>query len=611
MVVLVVVRVWLAVVMWEPGWSALTWDDFTRVQLARQWAAEPQFAPGGDLVWLPGPTWVNGLAFMAVGGGLHTNPMLLTAILNTVAALAAAAVLGWSALRLWDSPTGGLITFAAVLFAPWGVFTSLSGLGEPVYYLAVAGVSAATLAWVRTSSLPSLAAAAGCVGAAAACRYEGWVLAGSWAIVVAFLEWGPPHRWGHRSRPALRRLAVIATAAVVPLVWIGYNLVRTGDPFFFVAETARYFTSAYGTIQGLQARITYYPVALLRAAPLLLTGAIAVIVLHRGRRSVRALGGIIGLQFAILYASSLVSPVVGAFNERFLFAVALALTPLLGGLAVSLPRLTGPRRIVVATVAATAVIGLTAARIGDRPVEWSHAPDLLTLAAVLGDAAGQETPVSVTLGPGLANDVMPLAVRNGDDLAVDFEPGMPLTGPEPAVTWIERLPARIAAIDRTPTATIGRFAVYTDLELEVPTCPGCEGWTLRTETGELRPVLPGPFVPLEFDGDDPIAGQEALVWVEIPRTAESRRAVLELRSLYGHGFNPGRLELLVRVDDTLVLRRDLAEPSRWLTVGIPIDPGTGVVRVEVVVRALPGIETGWMWGRASTVLIRSLVVEAS
>src|SRR4030067_122128 len=114
--VLLVGRVWLAVVMWEPGWSALTWDDFTRVQLARHWAIDPEFAPGGDLVWLPAPTWINGLAFMAVGGSFRANPMLLTAIVNTVAAIAAAAIVGWSAHRLWRSLSGGLLAFAAVLF---------------------------------------------------------------------------------------------------------------------------------------------------------------------------------------------------------------------------------------------------------------------------------------------------------------------------------------------------------------------------------------------------------------------------------------------------------------------------------------------------------------
>jgi hypothetical protein len=156
----------------------------------------------------------------------------------------------------------------------------------------------------------------------------------------------------------------------------------TGDPLFFVKENARSFTnfsSDYGTIQGLQTRIAYYPASLLRTAPLLLAGAVTVIVLHRANRSVRALGGIVALQFSMVYASSLVSPVLGVFSERFLVAIVLALAPLLGGLATILPRLSGHRRIAVAASVAAAAIGVTAVRIADRPVEWSHAPDLLAL----------------------------------------------------------------------------------------------------------------------------------------------------------------------------------------------------------------------------------------
>jgi hypothetical protein len=614
--VLLVGRVWLAVVMWEPGWSALTWDDFTRVQLARHWAIDPEFAPGGDLVWLPAPTWINGLAFMAVGGSFRANPMLLTAIVNTVAAIAAAAIVGWSAHWLWRSISGGLLAFAAALFAPWAVFTSLSGLGEPIYYLAVAGVSATTLAWLRTARLRWLVAAAGSVSVAAACRYEGWALAGAWAVVLALVEMGPRSAWVARLRSALPRLAIIACAAVIPLVWVGYNLAVTGDPLFFVKENARSFTSFssdYGTIESLQTRIAYYPASLLRTAPLLLAGAVTVIVLHRANRSVRALGGIVALQFSMLYASSLVSPVLGLFSERFLVAIVLALAPLLGGLATILPRLSGHRRIAVAASVAAAAIGVTAVRIADRPVEWSHAPDLLALTESLGELADLEDPLTVVLGPGLENDVMPLTVRNGEALAVYYDPALPIGGPTPATrtVWIERLPARVTAISEDPAATIGRFVVYGDVAADVAVCPGCRGWTMQSETGESRAVPSGPFVPLEFDTDDPGALQEATVWVEVPRTGAARRAVLELRSLYGHGFNRGRLELLVRVDGTVVLRRDVAEPSRWLTVGFPIDPGQGTVRVEVVVRALAGIEPGWEWGRASTVLIRSLVVEAS
>lgn len=51
--------------MWEPGWSAPTWDDFTRVALAQEWADDP-FLAIGDLVWLPIQTWGYGIAFALV-----------------------------------------------------------------------------------------------------------------------------------------------------------------------------------------------------------------------------------------------------------------------------------------------------------------------------------------------------------------------------------------------------------------------------------------------------------------------------------------------------------------------------------------------------------------
>ena len=34
----------VAFVLWKPGWSALTWDDFTRVDQAQQWGAHPFLA---------------------------------------------------------------------------------------------------------------------------------------------------------------------------------------------------------------------------------------------------------------------------------------------------------------------------------------------------------------------------------------------------------------------------------------------------------------------------------------------------------------------------------------------------------------------------------------
>ncbi|HEX5630160.1 MAG TPA: hypothetical protein VFY15_00735, partial [Acidimicrobiia bacterium] len=125
------------------------------------------------------------------------------------------------------------------------------------------------------------------------------------------------------------------------------------------------------------------------------------------------------------------------------------------------------------------------------------------------------------------------------------------------------------------------------------------GWTHRDETGAESLVTSGGYVPLEFLGDDPPPGAETTVWVDV--MAPGATAVLELRSLYGHGFNPGRLVLQVRRDGAVVWQRDFAEHSRWIKIDVPLP-------AEVAVVGRPGIEPGWGWGRVSTVLIRSLTV---
>jgi len=598
----VITRLVLAVMLWEPGWSALTWDDFSRVELAREWAASPELAP--DLLWLPGPIWVTGTVFRVLGDAFRGNPMLLTALVNTVAVLATAGVVGWSAYRLFASKTSGVISFGVTLFAPWAVFTSLSGLGEPIYYLAVAGTVATTVRWLQVRRLRWLAGAAACVSAAAVCRYEGWVLLGSWAFVLAMVEVGRPGQgYLRRLRTALPQLGVIASAGIVPIAWIALSYSRTGDPLYFVEATARAFTSAYGTIEGIVARLMYYPMSLLRSAPLMLTAAVAAAWLHHRDRIVRIVVGIVALQFIVLYVSSVASPVVGAFNERFLFAIAVALAPLVGGLA---QIATTSRRALAAAVAAAAIAAtLTGWRIADRPVEWTHPPDLLALTESLGAVATLDSPVTIVVGPGMDNDLIPLVVRNGDRVIVASDPAVPITGPtlDDDTMWVERLPARIADIAMTPTATIGRYAVYGGRGLPVTVCPGCDGWTLHDELGTERSIPAGPYVPLEFTGDDPPPGTEAMVWRTSPVIGTGR---IELRWLYGRGFNRGRIEVQVRVDGAIAMRRDIADHDQWISV--EFDVPTPGARIEVVVVALPGIEAGWAWGRASTVMIRSFEV---
>ena len=177
------VRAVVAYMLWRPGWSALYWDDFTRVALGQEWAHRP-FLATGDMVWLPLQTWVYGLGFAATGEAFADNPMLLAALVNSAAVVGAAVLVGRAAWLLFGSAAGGLIAFATILFTPWAVFTSLSGLSEPLYYLAIAIVVWALAARQSGGGLDTVAVGSLGVASAAAVRYEGWLLAPVWIAIV-------------------------------------------------------------------------------------------------------------------------------------------------------------------------------------------------------------------------------------------------------------------------------------------------------------------------------------------------------------------------------------------------------------------------------------------
>src|SRR6185503_15896474 len=129
--------------------------------------------------------WVYGLGFAFTCDLFADNPMLLAAIVNSLAAVGTAALLGRAAYLLFGSAAGALLTFATALFAPWAVFTSLSALSEPLYYLAVALVVWALAARESGGGLGTVLAGSLGVVAAAANRYEGWLLAPAWLVIVA------------------------------------------------------------------------------------------------------------------------------------------------------------------------------------------------------------------------------------------------------------------------------------------------------------------------------------------------------------------------------------------------------------------------------------------
>jgi len=318
-------------------------------------------------------------------------------------------------------------------------------------------------------------------------------------------------------------------------------------------------------------------------------------------------------QFVLFYLASSASGAVGAFPERFLFAYALGLAPLVGGLPGAF-RDAVPGRFIrpVAAIFIAVALIVTVVRLQDRPEEWTHAPDLLALNEHMGDAT-QFDPIAVVAGQGMGSDLVPIDIQNGFRVGVEIAGDeFPESGSD-ADLWVERNPARIIDFGIEGAPTVGRFRVsgpFSD-ELRLPTCPGCEGWEWVDESGAERPIRGGPYVGFEFVTDDPMPGQRTGAVKALHQAAHPQRGSVDLRWLYGHGFNLGRMNVVVTLDSVTIFETDVGSPSRWTRVEFDIPQGDGISQLRIEVVALPAIEQGWEWGRASSVLIRELTVEPS
>lgn len=600
--------------LWKPGWRALTWDDFMRVDLGRRWAAQP-FVGVGELIWLPLQPWIYGIGFVVTRGRFDDDPMLLAALINAAATAGAAVLVGCAAWLLFRSAAGGVLTFAAVLWAPWTVYTALSGLSEPLYYFAISMVAWALAARQAGGGLGTIGLGSLGVGAAAAVRYEGWLLTPVWLAIVAATclprEWTRPAALGRALWQGRAVLALSATPFLVPAGWMALNAVRRGHPLAFRQGTAEMFKSFGGMELFASAvdRLTYYPRGFVRSAPLLvaLLLVLAVVGARHAPRS-RLLTALVGLHFGLFYLTSLQSG-VGLFTERFMFAFVLGLSPLLGMVPGLLARVrTRPARAAVAALVALLLAGEASRALARFPEEWTHAPDLLETATLLGQLArGRATPLRVAYGEGFDVELGPLDVMNGR--RVRLYPLAPDAAGMPAGidVRIEKLPARIRALALPPDAVVGRYHLYGSVGARRDRAAIGE-WRRVDEHGVATLTRPLRFVGLEFTGDDPPPRAEAFVERTVPRRDRPQRGSLGLRWMYGHGVNLGRITAEVRVDGQPLFRTDVGTPSRWHTVGFEIPPGIGNSTVTIAVRASDRIEPGWAWGRASTVIVKDVTI---
>jgi hypothetical protein len=223
-------------------------------------------------------------------------------------------------------------------------------------------------------------------------------------------------------------------------------------------------------------------------------------------------------------------------------------------------------------------------------------------------AAGQ---IEGVAGPETETDHIPLFVQNGDRLALSVTSDLTAVPGAVGDVWIERSPSRILEFDLNAAPTIGRYRLAGPRAdaFRLPPCTGCEGWTWVDEGGRERPLEDSPYLGFQFVTEDPVAGERTAITTTILPSDQERLGSVDLRGLWGHGFNRGRMSIVVTLDDTVVHESDIGDPSRWTSVDFDIPAGSEPHQLSVSVVALPGIEAGWGWGTASGVLVRELVVE--
>jgi len=592
--------VWLLAfaLSWDPPWSTVTVDDFTRTALAVRWADGPFWAEPG-LLWLPGHTYVLGGLFIITGA--TSQPLLVAALLNAVVVAAAALLLGATARRVFGSDPGALVVTAIALFAAWSRILAMSALVEALFVGLLVLVVYATVRWLEKPEMGRwLGVATGGLVALGLTRYEGWAVWGMWVVMVALAL----RKVGSQRRPQL--MAVALLPGVVPLIWMAANWARFQDPLAFARTTEGLFRSGFGGSLGAFGRLLYYPLGFFRADALLtLAVGLASAIAWRRSRIARPVVTVVVGAFLVLWASSVLSGTIGLQPERFVY-------PYVLGLAWTLPAVTQLLRTRVAGRTVGALAGLAAVLFvgaallrSDHPVEWNYPPDLLEVSALM---AASNVDATVIIPADLPNEDAPIAVTAGGRIAVTAvapEDLAGLIGPGSGLIVLERVPNRLADLPQ-PDLVVGRYSLFGEVPILLPSgCGDCDGWVVVDEGARQRSLgAVRGMLGLEMTGDDPSPGARAELGRRVTLGTAPRRASLEFLALYGRGFNPGRLTVEVTLDKEVLVRRDVAEPGGWQTVTFEVPAGEGTVDLVVAVVAEGGIEPTWGWGRASGVLVR-------
>ncbi len=229
--VLILATAVLQLLLYMAGYTAFAADDFGRPLSAAFWLRNPTIDLGMDgwlglagSGWLPFSDYVFA-AGLAVHPDLFITPRVVNLIISSLAVVSAY-LLG----RELFGRAVGLATAFLFTFQPWHVWLGMSGMSSDLPSLVLIPLFGLFFfRWLRTDQPTAVVAAGACLAVANGFRYENWLFAAVFSVVVVLIVAG---RW--RQHTLNRRFLLSAAAAVLlvnafPVAWMAASYAAFGD----------------------------------------------------------------------------------------------------------------------------------------------------------------------------------------------------------------------------------------------------------------------------------------------------------------------------------------------------------------------------------------------
>jgi len=251
---LLALKVFLQISLFQSGYKWLSADDFCRTVKSFEWLQKPELHSG---VWLSGHFWFNGIAMLFIKN-LFVAATAVNIIFSTLTLF-----YFYNVIEIcFDKRTA---FFSSVLFAvfPFQVWLSISGLPESIYFFFVTAGIYYFIKWKTSGgSRLFLAASAVMYMFSNLFRYEGWLF----SVVFVFFT-ALDFRFEKKFSKEITKNVLISLISVSTIIlWLVLNYIDYKDIFYFAKETNKIYED-YGSVKYLQ-RLIQYPTFLFYAAPI-------------------------------------------------------------------------------------------------------------------------------------------------------------------------------------------------------------------------------------------------------------------------------------------------------------------------------------------------------